>query len=265
MSMNKIFLIIFCLSLLLGLTICHKRDHISIYDINKPTKPLLNISIIDEINNRNAKISTFYAEIEIDTKIKLTSQVFYEKDKRFRMRTMSRFGLEGDIGSNDTQFWFWSKRMNPPALYHADHKDYMKTTLKPLFDPNWLMQCFNISNINLSEANIGHQGNNIIVKKSKVGNLGSIVINIIFIDSINERILGNYLYSDQGKMIASAEVKEFQNVDGFVIPKIIVINWQDEGLTFMWKLVNIKINKIINDKLWILPHTNNMVEMSSMP
>ena len=105
--------------------------------------------IIEAINLKNSKIKTFYCDdIKIKAIKKLTvnlkGKIYFEKDKNFRMFTSSILGKESDIGSNDNQFWFWSRKMNPPALHYAKYEDIYKTRLKTPFHPIWTIECLGI-------------------------------------------------------------------------------------------------------------------------
>jgi outer membrane lipoprotein-sorting protein len=264
--MKKILLIILGLFILLGILAFQQMDHqryLYIEEVAMPTIPIKNSPVIEEINEKNSQILTFYAEVDIDGgRLPLSSKIFYKKDNFFRMRTMSRFGLEGDIGSNRQYFWFWSKRMIPSALYYADHKNYIRTPLKPIFDPDWLIRCLSINTID-SKSDVSFNGKDIIVKNLKETGFGTIT-HTMLLDSVNNRIIGHYLYDGGNRLIASAEVKEFQNIGGFVVPKSIITHWIDEKLTFVWHFKNVQCNVNLDDKVWVLPSTSQMIDMSSM-
>ena len=43
------------------------------------------------------------------------------------MISNSFLGKETDVGSNEKQFWFWSKRMKPSVLFYSEHENLNKT------------------------------------------------------------------------------------------------------------------------------------------
>src|SRR5687768_10455147 len=64
------------------------------------------------ITDRNSGIRTYSASIFIVCgKARARGEILLEKPGRFRLKVSSILGQEMDIGSNDTHFWFWSKRM----------------------------------------------------------------------------------------------------------------------------------------------------------
>ncbi len=76
--------------------------------------------------------------------IAVKSSISYEKSLNFRMINSSFFGKEVDVGSNEKEFWFWSKRMKPPALFHTIHDNLKNTNLKTPFHPLWIKEIIEI-------------------------------------------------------------------------------------------------------------------------
>lgn len=209
-----------------------------------------------QINRKNGDVqSVSYPNICIQTEgirigAELNAALLYEKNLRFRLNIYSVFGKESDIGSNDDIFWFWSKRMSPPALFYAKHEDIYKTRLKTAFHPFWLKDILGINPIDLNDAKILKQDDFYVVVQSRLGVMGEPVVRIYLVDPKQGAILGHYIYASDGNLIASAEVLEFYNIDGNCLPKTISINYAEEDLKSTWIMGSPKINLSIDPANW---------------
>jgi len=69
-------------------------------------KPPIQNEFLLLLNERNSKVKNIvYPDIRIAVEgFNLSSKLFYEKDRRFRMMNWSIFGKETDVGSNDEYF-----------------------------------------------------------------------------------------------------------------------------------------------------------------
>ena len=145
--MNKFIRILnitLCILLLAAIFINHQKNFVnSTYQSpNETVKNELESLIID-VNNKNSTILSFRSNCEIQfniSPIKLDGTIQYKKNNNFKMITESAFGKESEIGSNDIMFWFWSKRMEPRALYYAYNTDLELTRLKAPFNPVFVRQ-----------------------------------------------------------------------------------------------------------------------------
>lgn len=226
----------------------------------QPEKPEPeSIVLVREIIARDAKLRTFQSDVRIELskriRVEVTGTMVMEKDKRFRMVLNSRFGKEMDIGSNDTHFWFWSKRMDPPFLHYARHEDLSKAHMRTALDPNWMMEALNLGGVNYSQIVKFKQYYAAIQTRSD----GTAVA---LIDPVNRLVVGRYLYNAKEKMVVSSEVKLFQEIDGHVVPKELLIIWYEEGLKLDMTLSNSKLNAGTSEKHWIMPTMPNSIDMS---
>lgn len=228
------------------------------------------MSCIEAVNEKNRQIKMVVCEdivIQADRDFATTlwASVFYEKDKRFRMKTESRTGLETDVGSNDQQFWFWSRRMRPPTLYYADHADLIKTRLRTPLHPLWLMECMGVTEIGFKNTVVKRQGEYLAAFQPRVSTLGALVTKMTLIDPKKQVIVGHYLYNQDDVLIASNEVIEFHTTyDGHMVPKKTKVLWQEEGVKMLFDFNGIQVNTPINPAHWNLPdyrRKTNMIDV----
>jgi hypothetical protein len=214
------------------------------------------LQIIHEINDKNELIKNIFVKrmpITIQQgsmKGKVFGELAMEKPKNFRLKISHElFGQEMDIGSNDTLFWFWSKRLNPPILNYAAHENFKKSNLKMILSPNWMLECLNANRISTENIEFGRFKNFWLLLEDKEE-----VTIATLIEPSKKQIVGRYLYNEKGKLIASAEYSNFNDQ----IPKNILIIWYEERIIMKWDLSEMKINSDINHILWIMPEKENM-------
>ena len=183
--------------------------------------------------------------------ITLSGNLFYD-DKKFRLSASSFFGKELDIGINDNFLWYWSKRSKPKAIYYSDVKNLNRTGLKSALNPEWIIISLNINNnienskeiIKLPQGNLYLKDhNNALANGMTVGTL---------ID--NDTVKGNYLFSNNGKMIASSEIIENQTIAGVLLPKKLHIIWYDENIIMDWHISDVQLNQNIHNNVWVMPN-----------
>lgn len=229
--------------------------------------PLAKAAPIEKINLRNAKVKSIcFEEVTITTSanrlLSLSSIIVYKKPKNFRMLVRSKLGLESDIGSNEEDFWFWSKRLNPPYLYYSSYENLEKSRLKATFNPLWLIDFLGVNEIDYKNANVFKQNNLIGIIETK-NNAYENVAKITLIDPNKSAVIGHYIINKTGKVIASNEITEFQEVDGILLPKTIQSYLQEEDLEVTWELVNPKINIEISNEAWDMPNISRKLDIGN--
>lgn len=215
------------------------------------------MSTIRAINARNATIrSVYYPEMKLkvkkDVSVSLDATMAYEKEKRFRMICSSFFGKETDIGSNDEKFWFWSKRMDPPILYYAKHEDTHKSRLRKPFHPTWMRETVGVDEINTEKVYIEQDGDKWKIFQERISINGRPIVHMTLID--NEKTLGRYLYTPNGDLVISAEIKAFYHKQGHIVPKLVHIYWAEEDVAIQWVLDRPQVNTSINLRMWKMPN-----------
>jgi hypothetical protein len=220
---------------------------------------------IEQINKINAQIKNFYCDkmsIRVKQKalVKLDGFLAWEKERKLRTQQFSILGKETDIGSNARHFWFWSRRMNPPALHYASHKDLHKTRLKIPFNPQWMAESLSMSEIDLKDASIVRSGESLAVLQDRVSTLNRPIIKITMVDPNRDVIIGHYIIEGD-RLVVSSEVESFQVVQGFQVPSVINTIWYDEGVTVQWVFKEPRVNTMIDSGLWRMPDMRQKIDM----
>jgi hypothetical protein len=193
---------------------------------------------------------------------KLDSCLIYEKDKNFRMVNWSFLGKESEIGSNKDYFWFWSKRMSPPALYYALHDDLPKTNLKTPFHPNWIMETIGINEVPMNETVVIPYKQYVVAMFAAKSNSGATITRAYLIDPKTKAFVGHYLFNTNGLPIVSAEITSHHVINGYHFPKEMTIIWFDEGFQSVWSMEKPNVNVLIDPKNWEMPDMKDKIDLN---
>ena len=237
-------------------------DQISSQEVPKEEHEVF--KIIKEINEKNEKIKSIYiSNMPIRLQqgrltIKVSGEMAMQKEKNFRLKIDHRLtGREMDIGSNDTYFWFWSKRMDPPDLNYSKHENLNKTMLRTTLNPNWMLESLNVSTVDIKNIEISKYKNFWKITQPRIASTNELVKIITLIDPEQKVVVGRYLYNQENKMIASTEYQDFYRI----LPKKIYIMWYEEEIALEWDLSTAKINVDINPEFWSMPNIKNKIEI----
>ena len=188
-------MLIFCIFLFLGV-----KQRIYNFSLKEAQKWSVTEEdkIIQEINERNANIKSIQSDDVIVTikrrfSVNLKGSLAYEKDLKFRMTIKSPLGRreECDVGSNDSHFWYWSRRLDPPSIYYAEHKNLMVTGLKIPFHPLWMMEAVSINKIDTKNAIVKREGGRLVVLQTRTSTLGTSIIKATHIDVKTKRLISH--------------------------------------------------------------------------
>jgi hypothetical protein len=190
-------------------------------------------------------------------RVKLTASLFYEKERKFRMTTKSFLGAEGDFGSNDQVFWFWSRRNKPPALHYAKYEDFYKTRLKSPFDPMFLRETLGLDPIKTDGARVVEDAKKFVIINNLKNSMGQPILKWTFIDRENQRINGLLITNSDGTPIASGEILKYENE----LPSQILYQWFEEKTTMLMEFGHPECNVEIEEGRWELPNITPQIDM----
>jgi len=230
----------------------------------RPVPPHPAMQYINLINARNSQIRSINyrsltLRIKKDVTVSLNGSMAYEKEKRFRMKTRSFMGRESDVGSNDSKFWFWSKRMEPSLLYYCDHENTHRSRLRTPFHPAWMRETIGIDMIDTKDVTIIEEDGMWQIFQQRKSVTGKKIVHMTLIDK--EKILGRYIYTPNGDLVISSEVKEFYRIDGHIVSKINHIYWAEEDVVNQWIMNKPDLNSSIDPRMWQMPNMRNSIDL----
>jgi outer membrane lipoprotein-sorting protein len=215
--------------------------------------------VVDKINTANAKIKSFTADVETVIKrravaITLNGKLYCEKEKNIRLINTAVVGNKfmSDIGSNDSYFWFYAKRIDAKNLFYCKYANINKSNMKDSLNPLWLIESLNMIKVDAKNAKM--QGDKLVLFQTKISPRNNKMIKAIVIDPKKPAIVGNYLYDSNKQIVTSANIKDFYTTNnGLLIPKLIEASWTEENVTMTWTFTNFKFNVPIDPKMFKIP------------
>jgi hypothetical protein len=120
--------------LLLALTGCPPRDNLT-NNISRPPAvpppPPEPAALVNYLNQNAARIDGIRSPVYMDCKLDrqsvgLNGFLAASRARNFRLtgKVLGRPAV--DVGSNDTEFWFWVSENNPAYVFHCTHADLAK-------------------------------------------------------------------------------------------------------------------------------------------
>lgn len=225
--------------------------------------------IIENLNDKNKLVQTVhYRDLSITVsskmgKVRVDGWLGHEKGKKFRMIMNSFLGRELDIGSNENRFWFWSRQMDPPALFYADHENLMRTRLKTPFNPVWMMESLGVSRIETEDVKLMRYNQWYVVAEQRVSTLGEDITKITLVSEDGSRISGHYIYDSKNNVEVSSEVLAYHEINGCFIPKKIRTIWHKEQIVLIWNLNRPYVNLKLNPSNWTMPNHRRRIDLST--
>ncbi len=216
-----------------------------------------------------ARINTMECNIKVTVQaqiaISLRGFIAMEKPKRFRFLINRRWSgsNEFDMGSNDEEFWFWSRRMKPSALYWATHENAHNTRLKTAFNPIWMMESMT-GVLDTENVEIEKYKEFWKITKKDIGAREQKVLRITLLDPKKKVVVASYVVDEMtGKPISTSEVIDWRQSDEFgYIAKTLKIIWHNENIALRLELQEPKINQPVESKHWLMPNRTPKVDIA---
>jgi hypothetical protein len=231
-----------------------------------PPSPTLQ-QVVEVVNQNSSQIRSFStnrASISGPGFPSLGASVAFERPQRFRLRASTGLtGAEFDLGSNDTLFWFWLRRNQPPAVYYCRHEQFATCQAKQAmpFEPMWLVEALGVTEF---DPALPHQGpfpmaNDRLridtIRDTPEGPVKKITI----LDGSQGWVLEQHLYDARRQLLASSVASGHRRdpLSGLIMPTVVNINCPPAQLAMRIDLGNVEINRLSGDPatLWSMPNS----------
>lgn len=225
--------------------------------------PELEYPTINETNAKNDLVKSFVCK-NIDIKVwengrrlKLSGQISYKKPNCFLFEVSSILGKEMNLGSNETEFWYYSKRDKDPGVYWAIYEDFNKTRLKTPFNPMFMRASLGFESVDAKGAKITESATQIIVTNSSEDSMGKEILYSVFVNK-NKSIDGFLITDLQGNTLVSCDIQE--RING--MPSKILYTWEEEKRTMLMELKKPNINAINESFAFKMPGFTPKINMA---
>jgi len=267
--MNKFLKTLFLgLSFLTVLIVFFKIDnktsqpHLDLKSLEK-CENIESLKIINGVKEGLSSITSLAADdIKISIgRLRVKGQLYFEGGN-LRLIVNSFLGKEMDIGSNNDLFWFWSRRMRPQAVYFSNHDEVYRTSLRPIFNRDWIMDCFLFSRIQDHEGDFSFfRKDNLLYKVQLKKVSDEVFVYVITVVNVIElHVIEKYMCDLNYSILAYIK---YSNFDSDHIPRSIKVNWCEEDICMDWEIFNVQKNVSISDKIWEVPKYGPMVNMTT--
>ena len=191
----------------------------------------------------------------------LKSTIALERPRRFRLRSQLSVltGPELDVGSNDELFWFWTKRNPSRELYFCRHEEYA-TSLAPQImpvEPEWLFEALGLTTLVPEEIVQGPTpvGENRLELRSLRQTGFGPLHRITLIDSATGWVVGEQLYDESSRLLASATMSEHRRdeANNVTLPRRIEIQWPPTQMSLAIDIHELEINAPGDERQWDQP------------
>ncbi|MHB1426621.1 MAG: hypothetical protein ACYC3I_25960 [Gemmataceae bacterium] len=169
-----------------------------------------------------------------------------------------------DIGSNDKEFWFWSKQINPPYLYHCSYDDLAHGVKVPFpIQPEMVLTALGLAqydpskNYQLRIVNDNRGQHKTIEMTEQTRSLDNkpiqkvTVFNYYPAQPPQPQVVAHILRDEQGKPICVANVRYAQRVgaNGPIIPKMIDFEWPEQKLKMSMRIENPSLTTMTPERI----------------
>jgi hypothetical protein len=194
--------------------------------------------------------------------VHLTGHIAVERPRNFRL-TAGALGMteEADFGSNSEWFWFWVRRGQPNYVFRArhddmEHSDVLRQTIP--FQPDWLIDALGVVPIDpkqVTRLEPGETRQTVNLISDLLLPSGQPVQKVIRVDQRHGVVLGHYLYDARRRLIAKADLDNYDRANGVVMPHTITLEWPQANMQIKLELGQIEVNPTtVPPRMWEVPN-----------
>lgn len=228
-----------------------------------PTATLADVMHV--VNDNSARVQSLYttdASISVPHSPTLRASLALDRPRRFRLRAETGLtGPEVDLGSNDTLFWFWVRRSQPPALYFCRHDQFQASAARNILpvEPEWLIEALGVTSFDTALPHRGpfSVGLGRLQVETPLGTPQGPLTKVTIVDASQGWVLAQHLYDERNQRLASAMASQHQRdpATGVTLPGRVEIQWPATQFSLTIDLASVRVNQLPAnaDALWVLP------------
>jgi hypothetical protein len=222
--------------------------------------------VIAAVNKNNSQIQSLYSDsatLKSPGAPLLRAHFAYQRPCYFRLRAETGItGQEVDLGSNAELFWFWVKRMQPPAVYFCRHDQFATSRARQMLpiQPNWLVEALGTLEI---DPNLHHdgpypeQGNRVQIRTILDTPEGP-NMKVTVIDSVSAWVMEQRIYDTRGQLRARSVAESYKRdpKTGLYVPAAVQVECPPLQFSMRIDLGDVQVNQpLVNQgELWTLPN-----------
>ncbi len=204
------------------------------------------------------------------TRVGISARMQCQAPRNFLLSGVALGNPVVEIGSNDKEFWFWSREIKPPYLYHCSYDDMARGVKVPFpFQPEMVLNALGMAPydpakqytmqmgggnkfIELTEQARSPEGKPI--QKVTVFNASAVT------RADQPQVVAHILKDEQNKVVCAAYVRVVQRVgdNGPVIPRIVDFNWPEQKMKMTMRIENPQFITLTPDKVQMRFNRQNL-------
>ncbi|MBS0209670.1 MAG: hypothetical protein JSS27_12030 [Planctomycetes bacterium] len=227
-----------------------------------PVSPTLDdvTRVVNENTGRVQSLAANDASIRVPMTPALRANLNWQRARNLRLRAeTSLSGPELDVGSNDQIFWFWVRRMDPPAVLFCRHEQYFQSAAPRMLpvQPDWIPEALGLV---VFEPDAQHTGpfptadGKLEIRTARQGPQG-VQTKVTVVDASTGWVLQQNLYDGGGRLIASSTTSQHERdpSSGAVLPRRVEISVPSHQFSMRLDLRTVQVNVPVANQLFDLP------------
>lgn len=239
----------------------HHRDSVGNGGVAANTPAPTVDNLIEYLNGNAARVKPDQAvtcrnvmiNVNADgTNFGVDARMICQAPHNFRMSGVLLSSPVVEVGSNDKEFWFWSREMKPnPYLFHCSYDALAQGVNVPLpFQPDMVVKALGLAPFDRTKQYTTK------VLNDKRGNPRAIElieqaqtpdrkpiqkVTVFNFHQADPQIIGHILRDEKGKVICEANIRTAQRVDGIngpIIPRMVEFRWPEQKLSMQMRIEN---------------------------
>jgi hypothetical protein len=218
------------------------------------------VQLVDYMNNNAGRIQSLRVE-DLDLtctqglqSFGLRGTIVTQKPMNFRLGAKTLGNPVIDLGSNDTEFWYWISKAEPPYQVYCAYKDLNEGRVRRMpfpFQPQWVMESMGLGPYGPADKyKLEHDADTIKLIERTTSSQGVPVRKLIVfkrkpVQPPYAQVTDYLLLDDaSGKEICAAHISEVQldRATGAIVPKRIELRWPAEKLKLAMRLDGTTVN-----------------------
>jgi hypothetical protein len=214
-------------------------------------------ALVSYLNDNAQRIQSIDCRRPVDLDVKqgirpsigLTGRLVCQKQRNFRLQADWNGKTEVDMGSNQTEFWYWIAK-GDPYLVHCSYEDLARGVKTPFpFQPEWIMETLGMADHDASRMTLAVKQNTLELVENGTGPQGQPVRKVIVLSRAQvtpgrPQINAYVLQDANGTQICSARIVEthYDPASGAVVPQKVVLRWDAERVELTLRLNGMIVN-----------------------
>lgn len=180
----------------------------------------------------------------------LDGNLVVQRDHRLRLEVTSPRGKEVDFGSNDEEFWLWSKPQEklPNQIYYAAHQDMdlARQHLPFPFEPEWLMEALGVAPYSAEGATVEpvKGGGSLRLVSHHQLPTGETVKKVVVVHGCHGYVMEHSTYDERNQPLVRVLLQDYRldAGSGAILPRHVKLDWPQNSVSLAMDLGHVEVN-----------------------